>query len=647
MGGFAGIVCKDFLSEEGASKIVHRMLKTLVHRGPEWQGTAFIPYGGFGHQRLSIHDPRGGHQPMHHPMKPYVLVFDGEIYNFQSLREKLMAKGLEFHTRSDTEVLLMMYDHYDVDMFTYLEGMYSFALWDGIKKELLLARDPLGQKPLYYEMDSHGIAFASELKAILKARETKPALNPVALQSYLALQYTPSPMTLFDDIYKLPPGYMLRWAIETGDLQVDPIWIPDAEISKALTRNKGISMEDALKAFDLQLRQAFERQVGTLDMPLNLMLNDGPGSRILAALTREYTKHPVHTYTATYTHGRGQCRVADSVQSWVGQAGYRHHLVEVGPETLEQLPHILWHMDEPVADPNLLALHTLARVASDHSKVTLTGHGTAQLFGSLPKYSAYQNLKPFYALPSILRKSFSIALGGAPLFFLGWDSSQLLQGVLNNSDPLAIWHTYTNFPEYERRKMLAQGLAFPDKQVRVFSTVGFDPFVQLQWDDLQHLLPHSVLLGLDKVFMAANQEVRLPFLDLQLLAWSIGLPYGFKWKGRQSKYLLREYIRRRYPSYSNGIPQNAQAISSPPLDDWLYARLDALEKSLLESALFEETHFFSRPYIHKLFQRYAAGTLRSANPIWTLIVLKTWYDAFFKCDTKEGLWELQTLGRVY
>jgi asparagine synthase (glutamine-hydrolysing) len=644
MCGIAGIICSNPVSQESISTILEKMLKSIIHRGPDEVGMGFTPYGGMGTRRLSIIDIRNGQQPFHHPDKPYILAYNGEIYNYRALRQKLESKGVVFQTHSDTEVLMMMYDYYDEDMFQYLEGMYAFALWNGLKNELIIARDPLGKKPLYYEMDDYGIAFASELKAILQARNTKPLINEVAIQNYLALQYIPSPMTMYQGIFKLPPGYMLRWRIEDKSLEVWPTWIPDDEVSRHVLQNKNLSMDKALDEFDRQLQRAVELRVKAADVPVGVFLSGGLDSSLITALAKQHTDYPLHTYSVGHTYSKP----ADDERQFARQVaealGSKHHEIEIGPEVLDQLPRILWHLDEPIADPALVSTDALSQAAgSGNLKVVLTGQGADEIFGGYRKYASYQQLVQISQTPAVLRKMLGL-LGVWHLAFLalGWNRAQLVHAMLNNTDPLAIWQTYRNFPENERKRLLKPGEWFPDKRFRVFSKGAFDPYVQLQWDDLHHWLPHDLLLGLDKVTMAHSLEARAPFLDHHLATWAIGLPERLKWQKNTNKFLLREYAKRHLPQNIVKRPKKGFDL---PMDDWLYPRLATLRPKLLESALFQETGMFSQDYVTQLLRWYESGVLKTAQPVWNLLVLKVWYDVFTQCETEDDIWELQTAGK--
>lgn len=644
MGGIAGIICSNPIAEETIGPIVDKMLKSIIHRGPDDKGIAYIPYGGIGYQRLGIVDIRSGHQPFYHPDKPYVLVLNGEIYNYRVLQRKLEEKGIVFHTRCDAEVLMMMYDYYDEDMFQYLEGMYAFALWNGDKKELIIARDPLGKKPLYYEMDDFGIAFASELKAILQARNSKPHINEIALEHYLALQYVPSPMTMFEGIFKLPPGYMLRWRIEDKSLEIWPIWIPDDEVSKFLVQNNNLSLEDAMGEFDQQLRHAVQTRVNSSDVPVGVFLNGKLDGTIVATLAKQHVDYPLQTYSVRYTGLTTTEKGTTSPIQIAKAIGTNHTEIELGPECLDQLPRILWHLDEPIADPQALVVDAWARKAAESLKVVLTGHGAEEIFGADAKYRFYSLLMKLRQIPSFAGKALSMGLDPILFAALGWEKSQLIQAALNQHDPLTIWQTYRNFPERERKQLLKSHKAFPDRRFRAFSKGIFNPYVQLQWDDLHHLLPHDILLGLDKMTMAHSIEARSPFLDPQLVAWTMGLPDRLKWQGFENQYVMREYAKKLLP---RTLVKARCSSANFPLNAWLADRKDTMVFNLYNSALVQETDLLSQPYISKLLQLYDTGMLRTCQPIWNLLVLKIWYDVFTRCSSKGDLWELQKSGSTF
>jgi asparagine synthase (glutamine-hydrolysing) len=639
MCGIAGIICSHPVAEDSISISLEKMLRSIIHRGPDDRGTAYVPYGGLGHHRLSIIDIRSGQQPFHHPDKPYVLVFNGEIYNYKALREKLESKGIQFHTRSDTEVLMMMYDYYDEDMFGYLEGMYAFALWNGLKKELIIARDPLGKKPLYYEMDEHGIAFASELKAILQARSSRPPLNAVAVEHYLALQYIPAPMTMFEGIFKLPPGYMLRWRIADESLEILPTWVPDDEISKYITQNNALTEEKALQELDTRFRHSVELRVKAADVPVGVFLSGGLDSSLITALAKQHTDYPLHTFSVGYNDSKNNEDERVYARQVAQALGTVHHEVEIGADMMNQLPAILWHLDDPIADPALLATYALSQLANQELKVVLTGQGADEIFGGYQKYQSYKQMLGLYKIPPLFRGIAGLFAGGLAVPMLGWNRGQIMMGILNNTDPIALWQTYRNFPQRERKNLLRARDAFPDKRFRVFSQGKFEPFVQMQWDDLHHWLPHDLLLGLDKMTMAHSLEARAPFLDHHLASWAIGLPEHLKWNKNQNKYLLRQYARQHLPQ--NIVKRSKQGFNLP-LDAWLYPHLEKLEAQFLNSALFIETNLFNPNFIRKLLECYNGGMLRSPQPLWNLLVLQTWYEVFTRCNSKDDLWMLQS-----
>ncbi len=638
MGGIAGIICSERVSGDNILNLIEKMLRSIYHRGIFDSAKAGFPYGAMGHQRHAMIDPRGGAQPFYHLEKPYILAFDGEIYNYRALRAKLESRGVPLHTRSDVEVLMMLYDLYDEEMFAMLEGDYALAIWNGIRKELILARDPIGVRPMYYEMDDYGIAFASELKAIHQARRDKPRLNEVALQHYLALGYIPSPMTMFDGIFKLPPGYMLRWRIEDQSLEVLPTWIPDDEVSQHILQNRNLPLDAALAQFDQRFRHAVSQQLSASDMPLGVLLTGSLASTtVAAAMAREAEDH-VHSFTVGYRYAKGDKDYRNQARQVAKALNMKHYDLVIGPEDLDQLPRLLWFMDEPIADPMMLVMEALSRKACESVKGVLTGIGANPLFGGDAKFARFRQFQQAAMLPFPARLMAAPVLSPAISQLLGWEAGQLTHAMLTQNDYTAMWHTYRNFGQAQRQKLLKAGAGFPDKRLKVYSKGAYDAYVSLQWDDFHHELPHGTLHMLDRMMMANSIEARSPFLHHHLMTWCLGLPEGYKRRGNRKNVLLHQYAKQT-------LPQNLFRLVGPeiqvPLDTWLFTRFDDIKPTLLNSELLNNADLFNVPYVKKLVSAYESGRLKSAQPIWNLFVLNVWYNVHTQCTGKEDIWEMQ------
>ncbi len=626
MCGIAGLLEFSVLPVSQSRQLILSMLASLRHRGPDDENFVLLPQGAFGHQRLSIIDFANGQQPFKHPHKSYLLTFNGEIYNYRSLREQLRFKGVEFKTNSDTEVLLMLYDVYGKEMFQYIEGMYAFALWDGHQNELILARDPMGKKPLYYSIDDNGILFASELKAIL---QIKPAcrfrLDQDAIQSYLALQYIPEPMTPFEGILKLPHGHYLSLNLDTRQQTITPTWSPESTILSDLEQNQHLTLKKALFQFDEQIQRAVELRVKAADVPVGVFLSGGIDSSLVTALAKQHTDYPLHTYCVGYRysrHNEDERHFARHVSELLGTV---HHEVLIGCEMLEQLPQLLWHLDEPLSDQALISTFALSKMAGADLKVVLTGQGGDEIFGGYHKYYRYKILESLRQLPIPVKNGLVSLIKRYGLAAFGWNRYQLLIQGITQQDALSIWQTYANFPTGERQKLLRKIGPIDDHIFRKAYPNEYDSFLQMQWDDLHNWLPYNLLIGLDKVTMAYGLEARAPFLDHHLACWAIGLPERLKWRKPQNKFLLREYAKQFLPAQVVNRPKKSFAL---PIDEWLFKHLAHWEDVILESPLIQETDLFNTDYIRELFQQYRQSNLRSIQPLWNLLVLKTWYDVY-------------------
>ncbi len=618
-----------------AHRLLDQMLHSVRHRGPDETGKSIFSNGGFGHQRLSIIDLASGQQPMCHPEKPLVLVLNGEIYNFRDLRHKLEHQGKVFRTKSDTEVVLMAYDAFGEKMFGHLEGMYAFALWDEVRQRLLLARDPIGEKPLYYFVNDSGICFASELKALLAVYPGRPVLNPQAVQWYLATQYVPHPLTMFEGIFKLSPGHQLYWFAETNQIQVVESQELQAKIEADRRKNQGLSIETALSELDERLYRSVQLRVQAADVPVGVFLSGGLDSSLMTAMAKHHTDYPLQTFSVGYRQSRRSEDERVFARATAEALQTDHHEIEIGPETLDELPRIVWHLDEPIADPSLLATDRISAYACKHLKVVITGQGADEIFGGYHKYQRFRYLAKLATLPQWLRRLGRLGLSQVQPSGLSWGRYQLLIAALERQDYQAIWQTYWNFPEQERQLLLPNSPLVSDQAMQLKAALPWDEYLQLQWNDLDHWLPNNLLLGLDKVSMAHGLEARAPFLDPGLVTWTMGLPEDLKWSEGESKYLLRRYARRYLPDSIVDRPKKGFDL---PLLDWFWAKGSEIYEELNSSALFEETGLFSRPYVNRLYQRMASGKMKHAQPLWNLYVLKVWYDVFLAGQGRPDLW---------
>jgi asparagine synthase (glutamine-hydrolysing) len=314
--------------------------------------------------------------------------------------------------------------------------------------------------------------------------------------------------------------------------------------------------------------------------------------------------------------------------------------VALGPETLNQLPSILWHLDTPIADSNILSVNELYQTVRDTHKAILSPDGCNALFGTHAKYYQHKLAvnrakPPWTALLSPLVSPFLLPV-------LGWEKGQLAQAFFSNTESLGIWQTYQNFAEASRKRLCPNLPLIPNKQFRVYSKSAFSDYVQLQWDDFHHWLPHQLLHRLDKLSMAHSLDIRTPYLNDKLLPWAIGLPEAMKWQGQSNQLLLKLYIKLHLPQAFSlkNIP-----VQRPPLEHWIHPVWDSFKEKLLGSRLFAETPYFSKPYVEKLLAQYESGRLGSIQPIWSLWTLQVWYDIAMQTTNKDDLWKVQSENR--
>ncbi len=543
--------------------LIDRMTEALRHRGPDDRGVFFEGDAALGHRRLSIIDPEGGSQPMQSPDGSLVLVFNGEIYNFRELRERLGARGLRFQTDSDTEVLLRLFELEGPAALARLNGMFAFAVWDRSRRELFLARDRLGIKPLYYLVRPGELLFASETKALLCHRGWSPSVDPRAIHDYLALRYAPGGTAMFREVRRLPAGHYLRY--REGKLEVRRYWSPPRRVDAS--RRFGEELVDELG--ELLERSVRRRLVA--DVPVGAYLSGGLDSSLVAALATRLGGAPLRTYAVGFGSERDELsEAADTAR----RLGCDHREVRCLPEDMALLPEIVRHSDEPLGDPIAIPLYRLAREAKRDVSVVLTGEGADEIFGGylFHKVMWAAGAYPTLVSPALHRRFVAPLLERIPtslldvafqypaylgergkrkaLDYLGMlHGATLDQGyrhLISLFDARDTGSLYT--PELEQ-SLSAQRAEPVPRSPDPEAGSGFAALLGLQLD---HWLPDNMLLRQDKMSMAHGLEARVPYLDHELVEFALQLPRRVQLRGRPAglvgKALLRRLARRWLPS---------------------------------------------------------------------------------------------------
>lgn len=615
MCGICGIAASD-PSYLVPKETIEAMKASLEHRGPNDHGSYVCGNVGLGFRRLSIIDLQGGHQPMSNEDGRLWMVFNGEIYNHREIRGHLTSKGHTFKTNCDAECILHVFEEEGIEGFTRLNGMFAFALWDDSSKRLLLVRDRLGIKPLYYARTSEGVVFASEIKAIFKHDAMKPEMDPEALEEYLIFRYTAGPRTMFRNINALQPGHYL--CFENDSLRIGKYW----DVQRNENRND-ISESDALAQFEELLRDSVKLRLMS-DVPLGTFCSGGVDSSLTTAFATDARGSAVDTFSV----GFDEVEFDESNYALAVSKRYNtnHHKLTINNKTFaDNLPRLIWHHDEPLSHANSVPIHCIADLARQYVTVVLTGEGSDELFAGYPRYIIAAVCAIADGLPAIgktgLQKAFNLTnfrrlkkLG----YFLNLplDDVALFNGSFNNPQSVAKLMGSSlskNMPD-NRRSILADA-----------SLNGADLLERLLTLDLKTYLV-ALLHRMDKMTMAASIEARVPFLDHRLVEWGAQLPRHLKLRRLTTKYLVKKVAESYVPRDAIYRPKSGFGV---PVSDW-FRDEKGLGRYL---ALFDEPEFGQRGFLNtelvrKMVDEHRRCTADHGETLWDLVNLELWYRIF-------------------
>lgn len=612
MCGFAGFV--DSPSTLNPEKIIRAMMDTIVHRGPDSKGIYAGDEAVLGFRRLNIIDlSAGGNQPMCNEDRSCVLVFNGEIYNYAELRQELKGKGHRFAGHADSEVIIHGYEEYGIEIITRLRGMFAFAIWDEKRQSLLMARDFFGIKPLYYTKHTQdgSLLFGSEIKSFMAHPAFKKELNKDALKPYLTFQYSVLDETFFKGVYKLKPGHFMLYS--QGQCQIKPY----AEVKFDI-------VEETLDSYRKHIQQSMRESVKAhqvSDVKVGSFLSGGVDSSYLTALLM-----PDETFSIGFESHQNRFNETDLAQELSEQLQIRNYKEMLSAEEcFKKLPDIQYHMDEPHANPSCVPLYFLARLASRHVTVVLSGEGADELFGGYDWYESTPLMKKYSRLPFKVRRMTSRFAKGLPG---GRLSSFLIRGgqtveesfigqakVWEEADALEVLQD-----EYKRGPSVHSITGPYYREVE-----GRDDLTKKQYLDLKLWLPGDILLKADKMSMAHSIELRVPFLDRAVMDLASHLPSDLKVKNGETKRALRSAAKDILPE----AWAKRRKVGFPvPIRHWL--REEKYYHKLKES--FESdaasSFFHTKPLLKRLDDHYH-GKANHARELWTVYVYLVWYGEFF------------------
>jgi asparagine synthase (glutamine-hydrolysing) len=623
MCGIAGIVRfnpRDVVEEAR----LKRMRDVLRHRGPDGEGLWIDGPVGLAHRRLAIVDVAGGQQPMSGEDDRVWITYNGEIYNHAALRPGLEAKGHHYQTRSDTETILHLYEEDSDSCVESLQGMFAFALWDRSRQRLLLARDRLGIKPLYYCVTDRELLFASEIKAILAVTSERPTVNYAALPEFLATRYLAGDETFFQGIRKLPPGHVLTWSLEGGPRRQRYWSLP--------TGTDDSSAGLAQRADELRARlEATVRGYLMSDVPLGLFLSGGLDSSGLAALMAPMASDRLRTFAVGFDDAASNelpfARLAAQA------VGAQHHEVVLSPdEFFRSLPRLVWHEDEPIAFPSSIALNAVAQLAHPHVKVVLTGEGADELFLGYNWYrlTAWnEQLGRHYRAwtPPALRRGVRHAVSSLPRSLRRYASRSFL--ALDPGVRAVCYENFSVFSDPWRRSLLVdrQLVDAMDpyrEQLRCFEQAPGSTLERMSHADLQTYLV-ELLMKQDQMSMAASIESRVPFLDHELVEHVVRTPAQFKIRGLTTKAILREALRDRVP---REILHRRKLGFPVPFGRWARERFAPFIRNTILGPRARARGMLARGPLERVIAEHEAGIANHADRLWLLLNLEIWQRIF-------------------
>jgi asparagine synthase (glutamine-hydrolysing) len=643
MCGICGIAAPGALGVVVDEASLVRMRDTLTHRGPDGAGLFAAGGIGLGHRRLAIVDVEGGGQPIENEDGSVVVVFNGEIYNHREIRAGLVERGHRYRTESDTETIVHLYEERGAAVVDDLRGMFAFAIWDAPRRRLLLARDRLGIKPLYYTLEDGVLCFASEIKALLAAGAVSPALDYTALPEWAANRYTTGDATLFEGVKRLPPGHVLVW--EDGRVDVRSYW--SADIAEP---EEPASDDEYVERFRELFRESVRLRL-MADVPLGMFLSGGIDSSAIAAEMRALIGAPFHTFSVAFAEREanelGYARlVAESL-------GTEHHEIVVSPdEFFDALPDLVYHEDEPIAHPSSVPLYFVSRLAAERVKVVLTGEGSDELLAGYGKYrttifnarlgAAYRRLAPNAVHGAVARAVDRSAARSA----IG---RKLARTFLKVEPDLSSLY-FDNFSVFSRERQLR--LFTPEARERFTSTDPYrgslEPMATAGGGLLGKLLAadlstylHELLMKQDQMSMAASIESRVPFLDHKLVEFAASLPSRAKLRGLTTKWILRKAMRGRLP---DAILSRRKMGFPVPIGAWLRGRYRHLLDDYVLGARARGRGVFDQSYVAEIVARHDAGEDHSER-LWMLVNFEIWQRRFVDGEeTPAPAWRYSAVG---
>jgi asparagine synthase (glutamine-hydrolysing) len=638
MCGIAGIFNYSQSPNLISDSILKRMTSVIAHRGPDDEGIYISPDRmlGFGFRRLAIIDlSPAGHQPMSTPDGSLWIVFNGEIYNHLELRKTLEAKGYRYRSKTDTETILYAYQEYGLDCIEKFYGMFAIAIWDSRKKELVLIRDRIGVKPLYYTFSNGALLFGSEIKSILEHPSLSRTLNTQALYDYLTFYATPPNETMFKGIYKLEAGH---YAVinSNGEMKKTQWWDLNHR-TESFPKEKFLSEAFCVENLRRLLRDSIKLRMMS-DVPFGVMLSGGIDSSLNVALMSELMTRPVETFSVGFKDLEKYNELGYARQIATEFKTNHHEILLTEQDAIDFLPEMVWHQDEPNADPVCVPLYFVSKLCRKSGTIVAqVGEGSDEEFSGYTQYLRELWFQKYY--DSLLPESLKA----------------LFYQVLRRVQPLSLLSDYARRSLYQEPTFYSGAVSFTEEQKAELCTTPFlhdshssariskayfkrfeslstpsesaDFLRKMIYAEFKNRLPELLLMRVDKMSMAVSIEARVPFLDHRLVEFAIQIPESLKLKHGVPKYILKKAAEDILPN--NIIYRRKQGFAAPAIEWLRNGKLSPIAEDLVLSSGLIKENLFRKKFIKRLFEEHRSGKANRGQQLWSLLVVSLWYDRFF------------------
>ena len=600
---------------ENKTDVLTNMMNKIIHRGPDSGGQHVDDGIALGFRRLSIIDLDNGSQPMYNEDNSIVITFNGEIYNHQELREDLIAKGHVFRNRADTEVLIHAYEEYGQDMLNKLRGMFAFVIWDSNTRTLFGARDFFGIKPFYYGLVDGELVYGSEIKSILEYPLYKKELNEEALENYLTFQYSVLPETFFKGIFRLMPAHCFTF--KDGQMDIRRYWEPKFEADDSKTLEQWVEEIDAAMQNSIESHKISDVEVGSF-------LSSGVDSSYVAACF-----HGDKTFTVGFDYEKyNEIDYAKALSEKIDIKNYSK-LIST-EEYWNAIPHIQYHMDEPLADPSAIALYFVSQTAAKHVKVSMSGEGADEFFGGYNIYREPFALAPMQVIPKPVRRAMAKLVSVIPYNFKG---KNYIIRASKDVEERFIGNAFM-YDMKSRAKILKHPTGrydFKELTKPFYDKVADqDDVTKMQYIDMHFWLIGDILLKADKLCMAHSLEVRVPFLDKEVFEVARKIPTRFKVNDQNTKFAMRQAAHKYLPDM---VAEKKKLGFPVPTRIWLREdKYYQIVKDAFTSAAAEQ--YFNVKELVKLLDRHKAGKEDNSRKIWTVYMFLIWYKEYFETRSK-------------